>query len=197
MEREDGIFYLVAYTSYFLQSTWLLLSKFERWWSLVVIAMAMKKVVVKVSQSALLFQTCCTLFGDLEMPAHSRIFFQSCSSWGIADDKDFLWKSALEYGGDPNKSRPQLRGLHLQHPSSRPQFSPKGLSVTQKVFFVVLKHLLKHSVRWRTFGTRKNTMMIGSSLERFHQDFARRKLFFSDKCFRQRERIGKENVHCL
>ena len=36
MEREDGKFYLVAYTSYVLQSTVLLLPKFERWWSLVV-----------------------------------------------------------------------------------------------------------------------------------------------------------------
>ena len=134
----------------------------------------------------------------LKMPAHFRIFFQSCSSWGIADDEDFLWESALEYGGDPNESRPQLRGLHLQHPSSLPQFSPKGLSLTQKVFFVVLKHLLKRRVRWRTFGTGKNTVMIGSSLGiegsiRILQEGN----FFSDKCFKQRERIGKENVHCL
>ena len=36
----------------------------------------------------------------------------------------------------------------------------------------------------------KNARMIGSSLKRFHQDFARRK-FFSDKCFKQRERVGR------
>ena len=36
------------------------------------------------------FQTCCTLFSDLQMPVHFRIFFQPCSSLGIADGGNYL-----------------------------------------------------------------------------------------------------------
>ena len=76
------------------------------------------------------------------MPAHFRVFFQSCSSWGNADDRDFLWKVCITIWRRCylNISRSQLRALQLQHTVVRDYSSPKGLSATQKVFFVVLKH---------------------------------------------------------
>ena len=80
--------------------------------------MEKKKVVVKVTQYAVLFQTCCTFFADLQMQAHFRVFFQSCSSWGNADDRDFLWKVCIRIWRrcylniwESWKNWPPLRGL--------------------------------------------------------------------------------------